>query len=557
MKMKKLLCLLLAGIMLLPTLAACDLFTSPDSNPTEPPTEPADPTEPEEELPDPLPKDKKYNILFIGNSYTKRYNMATEIFEPMAKTAGYDVEVKAIVNGGHTLEAFNNPNDTYGAQVAFELAPENYGKYDYVVIQEQSLRPIEDTAKFYEGARALAAKIRGIGATPVLYNHWGRKAGSPDLIRLDMTNESMTWTLAGIGEAIGEELDMPVAYVGLAFYDIYTNTNIEIYDDDLYHPIYNGSYLVAATIFAKIFGVDPTTVYYAGDLVDAAAIVNLPIAAKNAVFNTPEIPAEYKTTPTPPTTDPTEPVPTEPSKMVNITTVPSSDLISCVVEGSYENGDEYATITGTKGQAASREFSTTGLTDAQKADIADIGYGISMIGIERMDDHVNNGMHSYVEHICNHRFGSRQPTNYFYDDLLYDVTGKPNASGKYTALITLNFGKRCKFEAAGFLAKNGLLGAADIYVSSDGVNWTIVPTACWDMVNGEPVTKCAKVAEKNSKDGLSITNDGCYLFDMAGTEGMYIRVGIIIGHYYNSIAAPNKTVVRDLVVFGEYLPEAE
>ena len=207
--MKRLLCLLLAWIMVLPTLVACTPF-APGANATEPTEEPpaSEPTEPEIE---PLPKDKKYNILFIGNSYTKRYSMATAIFEPMAKMAGYDVDVTAIVNGGHTLEAFNNPNDAFGAQVAKALAPENYGKYDYVVFQEQSLRPIEDTDKFYEGARALSEKIRAAGATPVLYNHWGRKTGSPDLVRLNMTNESMTWTLAGIGQAIGQELDIPVA----------------------------------------------------------------------------------------------------------------------------------------------------------------------------------------------------------------------------------------------------------------------------------------------------------------------------------------------------------
>ncbi|MBE6926732.1 MAG: hypothetical protein E7461_07805, partial [Ruminococcaceae bacterium] len=431
------------------------------------------------------------------------------------------------------------------------LDPENKVKYDYVVFQEQSLRPIEDTDKFYDGARALAAKIRAVGATPVLYNHWGRKTGSPDLINLNMTNESMTWTLAGIGQAIGNELDIPVAYVGLAFYDIYTNTEIEIYDDDLYHPIYAGSFLVASTIFATIFGVDPTTVPYAGELAEVAAIVELPKAAKNAVFNTPEIPEEYQTTPTPPT-EPTEPPATEPQQTVNLTKVPASKPINFVAEGTYENGDAYATILGTKCIAASREFSTTGLTDAQKADIADIGYGISMIGIERMDDHANNGMHSLVEHICNFRYGSRQPTNYFYDDYHYDIDGTRITSGKYTALITLNFGEICSFEAFGFLAKNGLLGAADVYVSSDGTSWSKVPTACWDMVNGLPVTKCDPVAEKNSKDSLSITNDGCYLFDMAGAEGMYLRVGIIIGHYYNSVATPNKSVVRDLVVFGKY-----
>lgn len=552
--MKRLLCLLLAWIMVLPTLVACTPF-EPTVDATEPPEDPAatDPTLPEIE---PLPKDKKYNILFIGNSYTKRYSMATAIFEPMAKMAGYDVDVTAIVNGGHTLEAFNNPNDAFGSQVAKALAPENYGKYDYVVFQEQSLRPIEDTDKFYDGARALSEKIRAAGATPVLYNHWGRKTGSPDLVRLNMTNESMTWTLAGIGQAIGQELDIPVAYVGLAFYDIFTNTDIEIYDPDMYHPIYEGSFLVAATIFATIFGVDPTTVPYAGELKSVSAMVKLPEAAKNAVFNTPEIPEEYRTTPTPPT-EPTEPPVTEPQQTVNLTTVPSSKLINFVAEGTYENGDAYATILGTKGIAASREFSTTGLTAEQKADIADIGYGISMIGLERMDDHTSNGMHSLVEHICNFRYGSRQPTNYFFDDYHYDIDGTQNVSGKYTALITLNFGEMCKFEAFGFLAKNGLLGAADIYVSSDGTNWSKVPTACWDMVNGNPVTKCNSVAEKNSKDGLSITNDGCYLFDMAGAEGMYLRVGIIIGHYYNSVATPGKSVVRDLVVFGEYFSAPE
>jgi len=107
-----------------------------------------------------------------------------------------------------------------------------------------------------------------------------------------MTNETMTWHMAASYSAIGEELDIPVAFVGLAFYDIYTNTEIEIYDDDLYHPIYTGSYLAAATLFAKIFNVDPTNTDYVGDLSDSTA-GTLREAAKRAVFETPEIPEEY------------------------------------------------------------------------------------------------------------------------------------------------------------------------------------------------------------------------------------------------------------------------
>ena len=85
-----------------------------------------------------LPKDKTYSILFIGNSYTKRNTMTTSIFLPMARAAGYTVEVRAILNGGHTLQAFADDQDPFGSQVAAELA--EAGKYDFVVLQEQSLR---------------------------------------------------------------------------------------------------------------------------------------------------------------------------------------------------------------------------------------------------------------------------------------------------------------------------------------------------------------------------------------------------------------------------------
>ena len=173
MKLKKIFCLALAGIMLMPLLVACggdDVTPNGDETPKDPvdsdpidsdpidsdpidsdpvdsdpvdsdpvdsdpvDSDPVD-TDPEgddpvddqpsEELREPLPKDKTYSILFIGNSYTKRNNMTADIFAPMAKAAGYDVKVTAILNGGHTLLGFADPNDTYGAQVARELDAAN------------------------------------------------------------------------------------------------------------------------------------------------------------------------------------------------------------------------------------------------------------------------------------------------------------------------------------------------------------------------------------------------------------------------------------------------
>ncbi|MBQ3530238.1 MAG: SGNH/GDSL hydrolase family protein [Oscillospiraceae bacterium] len=236
-----------------------------------------------------------YFILFIGNSYTYYNDMPTAIFEKIAEKMGYQVDVTAITKGAHKLSQFADPNDEYGAKV--EKALTGAKKYDYVVVQEQSVLPAAENAPaFYDAVRNFAARIRSTGAKPVLYATWGRKTGSSTLTSKGWTNESMTWKLAAAYQAIGDELEIPVAHVGLVFYDVYTNqTGLELYDDDKSHPSTTGSYLAAVTLFAKIFAADPTEVTYTGGLsADNARI--LCEAARKAVFETRQIPQEYQTT---------------------------------------------------------------------------------------------------------------------------------------------------------------------------------------------------------------------------------------------------------------------
>ena len=239
-------------------------------------------------------KKSSYSILFIGNSYTYYSDMPTAIFRNLAKNAGYSVKVTAITNGGHTLEKMADPTDSYGLLV--EKALTGNQKYDYVILQEQSARPATESAgKFYKAVRNLAARIRESGAEPILYSTWGRKTGNSTLDKYGCTNESMTWKLAAAYDAIGKELNIPVAHAGLAFYDIYTGeSGINIYDDDKSHPSYAGSYLAASTLFAKIFNEDPTDINYKGSLTEENA-ATLRQAASKAVFHTPDIPDSYKT----------------------------------------------------------------------------------------------------------------------------------------------------------------------------------------------------------------------------------------------------------------------
>ena len=561
MKMKRFIAALLLATMLFASVACGgggETTTEPETTPGAPEssspaeettgteeTTDADETTAESPEPEILDKSKSYSFLFIGNSYTHYNDMPEMIFSKILEAAGYDAKVQRITKGGWYLIDSAKSTDEVGRQVDAALKAKNY---DYVVLQEQSTCPALSPDKFYTGVRNLAEKVRADGATPILYGTWGRKAGHKVLTENGWTNESMTWMISAAYEAIGAELGIDVAYAGLAFYDVYTNNkNINIYDEDLTHPNATGSYLAAMTIFAKITGVDPTTVDYNANLTNEAAAI-LKEAARKAVFETPAIPEKYKTK--------SEGVEysvgyeVDYSAMKNLTSFPKSELISVLQGGTYPNGKTFSGILGTKNAISSKEYSTTGLSDAQKADIADMGYGVSVIGIEKMDSS-SKGYTTAVENLVNGHWGNSFMACFEFDDKKYNIKGEVDANAQYTGLITLNFGSKHKFDAMGFASGSleGFPGVAEVFVSDDGVNWTRVPTACWDNVNGTKLVNCGT----SPKDPWnSNTSKVTCLFDMAGVSGQYIRIGVIIGR--NDEESKYNTInTREVLVYGEKL----
>ena len=97
-------------------------------------------------------KDKTYDILFIGNSYTYYNSTVPTEFKNIAASAGYTVNVDSVTKGGYTLLKFADSQDNMGAQVHEKLSTK---KYDFVFIQEQSHTPVTNRENFYAGARAL------------------------------------------------------------------------------------------------------------------------------------------------------------------------------------------------------------------------------------------------------------------------------------------------------------------------------------------------------------------------------------------------------------------
>lgn len=193
--------------------------------------------------------DKVYRILFIGNSYTYYNDMPSSYFARICKEAAYNVEVDTVVRGGWTLEQHADPASETGAEVIARLSGE---PYDFVVLQEQSLRPVIDTERFFSAVRVLVERIRRTGAIPILYCTWSRKEGSQKLDEYGLTKESMTRALVDAYGTIASELDVAVSYVGLAFYDV--GDDVMLYSPDKSHPSPEGSYLAALCLFYSIFG---------------------------------------------------------------------------------------------------------------------------------------------------------------------------------------------------------------------------------------------------------------------------------------------------------------
>ncbi len=544
----RVLSMLLMGLLVcLP--AACGKEQTPEATEgakTNAPT----PTEPETDAPVTPPavleKGKPYTIMFIGNSYTYYNDMPAELFRSIMEAAGYDVSVVSVTKGAWYLINSAKDTDELGSQVKTMLSNV---KFDFVVLQEQSTCPILDPGKFYTGVRELASKVRANGATPILYETWGRKTGHSALAQNGWTNESMTWQLAAAYEAIGAELGVDVAHVGRAFFDVYrSHPEIELYDADLTHPSLLGSYLAALTIFAEITGMDPTEVNYNGTLPAEYASI-LKAAAARATRETPAVPEAYQTA--------SEGIEyaelkdrVDDSASQNLTAIPKASLISVLSGGTYPNGKSFSGLLGTKGAIASLAYSSTGLTAAQKADIANPEYGVSVIGIERMNGDAK-GYATAVQNLVNGHWGSTLMASFAFDDLRYDIQGQVGENAPYRGLITLNFGTVHRFDAMGFASGNlqGFPGAAEVFVSDDGVNWTRIPSACWDCINGKALVNCGPSAADPWNGNTAKT---VCLFNMAGVQGQYIRIGVVIGSSGQE-SSYNLVNTREILVYGEKL----
>ncbi len=182
-------------------------------------------------------------ILLIGNSYTFYNGGLDEALKGLAPAS----TASRIAVGGYTLENQWETPDTVNAI--------HNGKWDDVVLQEQSQTPIVDPGKFYEYAGKLNQEVKNSGAETILLMTWER----PDSVSYGVT----TAALAEAYDSAGASLGAKVAPAGLAFAEaLREDPNISLYSQDG-HPTVEGTYLAACVLYETIFGKSPVGIRFA------------------------------------------------------------------------------------------------------------------------------------------------------------------------------------------------------------------------------------------------------------------------------------------------------
>lgn len=190
-----------------------------------------------------------HRVLFIGNSYTY-FNGGVNIhLQNLVSELNDDLQfiAEAHTQGGATLEMhYHNDN-------VIQLI--ETGRWDYVVLQEQSTMPVEDPEFMFQYARLLDGVITDSGAETAFFMTWAREY-DPEMIE----------PLAASYTAIAEELDAELVPCGRAFEMALTQDDfLVLHAPDGSHPNQHGTYLATCTFYAELFGTSPEGAEYVND----------------------------------------------------------------------------------------------------------------------------------------------------------------------------------------------------------------------------------------------------------------------------------------------------
>lgn len=197
---------------------------------------------------------KTTRILFVGNSYTYRNNMP-KLFEKIAQSKGEQVRVSHITRGKYTFYLHSKRRKLYRAL--------HNQEWDVIILQGSSRDMLRDSARFNKRTYPALDKLVGMirknqeDAKVYFYMTWPYRKGDPKTKQFSDPDSMLNAVAAGY-DNLRNRYNVPVIPVGKVWRSyVVAYPEAKLYLKDNSHPTYEGSYLVACTIYSAIYGKSP------------------------------------------------------------------------------------------------------------------------------------------------------------------------------------------------------------------------------------------------------------------------------------------------------------
>jgi len=209
-------------------------------------------------------KDKaktNYNVLFIGNSFTF-YNSGVDfhlqkMLNADKSTDSINYNIQKIAISSYTLQ------DHYCDSLTIQKIRTE--KWNKVILQEQSTRPISNPDLFLQYATKLDYLIKKDSALTILYMTWAPKDSPADINQL-----------ASAYISVGSKLKSNVVPVGKVWeYTVNTYPQLNLYFSDNKHPALTGTFLIACAFYKSLFNKNPVENSYVPDGLTTGNVITI------------------------------------------------------------------------------------------------------------------------------------------------------------------------------------------------------------------------------------------------------------------------------------------
>lgn len=195
-------------------------------------------------------------ILFVGNSLVGKNSMG-EIFERMAAAGGHQIQVETLWKSGCSWNQYASSGNQMGRKLRRLLKK---GSWDYVVLQERSVRPVAGTSESRKAVRKLKKLIENSGAKMMFLETWAPNETHKVYKKLKrngmkgITQKVFQQKVRSFYSSLSGKYGANVIWAGDAMEKAEGKFRLNVLMADGKHPSAEGSYLMACVCYETFFG---------------------------------------------------------------------------------------------------------------------------------------------------------------------------------------------------------------------------------------------------------------------------------------------------------------